>query len=73
MKATIEFILPEEQSTYKIHNQCMDMYRVIIDLKETLRSKLKYAKLTNSQRKIYEEINDNFFELMEGYGVATDL
>ena len=73
MKAIIEFNLPEEESTYKIHNQCIDMYSVILDMKEELRAKLKYSKLNKHEYKTYEKVHEFLINLLAEYRINTDL
>jgi len=65
MKATLEFNLPEEKETWKITNDAVDWYTIVIDLDNYLRGKIK-----NEDRKwaepetIYQEVRDTLYELL---------
>jgi hypothetical protein len=43
MKATLEFNLPEDEREYQIANQARDLFCVIGNLEDALRSYLKYG------------------------------
>jgi len=42
MKAIIEFELPEDQEEYQMANNASKIYMALWDIKQLLRSKLKY-------------------------------
>lgn len=67
MKATIEFELPEDQDQYEIANNASKMYLALWDIKQLLRSKLKYNPdgLNSEQLTQWEIMQDEFFEILD--------
>ena len=73
MKATLEFNLPEDQAEYDMCNKSSDMYGVIWEMMQWLRSETKYAPddisedtinaLYKCKEKFNELINDNNLEI----------
>lgn len=64
MKATLEFNLPEDQSEYDMVINASKFYKIIWDMKQELRSKVKYAELSEEQYKAYDSMRDFFNNLI---------
>jgi hypothetical protein len=58
MKATLEFLLPDEQAEHYCAIKGQDMLNVLWELKSELRSMLKYGELPEQQYEIVEKIQD---------------
>ena len=74
MKATIEFELPEDQDQYEIANNASKMYLALWDIKQLLRSKLKYNPdgLNSEQLTQWEIMQDEFFEILDNNNFKLD-
>lgn len=64
MKATLEFNLPEDQAEYDMVINSSKFYNIIWEMKKELRSKVKYAELSDSEYKAYESMRDFFNNLI---------
>ena len=73
MKAIIEFNLPEDQSYYDVVNQSPRMLALLWDLSEQLRSWYKYGHDFKDASDAVSGIQDEFFRLLNNYGVNIDL
>lgn len=62
-KATLSFKLPEEEQELKWAQEGFEYLRIVEDLDNYLRSKLKYSELTADQHKIYDEIRTELWRL----------
>ena len=58
MKATLEFLLPDEQAEHYCAIKGQDMLNVLWELKAELRSMLKYGELPDQQYEIVEKIQN---------------
>jgi hypothetical protein len=68
-RVILEFNLPEESEEFD-HAHKGSMYLLALeDIQNFLRSKLKYAELTDEQVKIYEGVQEKIFEAREKWGV----
>ena len=65
MKATIEFDLPTDEHEYYCASHGDNMYAALWDVKQELRSLLKYAEITSEQYDIVEKISDKFYMILE--------
>lgn len=65
MKGTLEFNLPEENEEFDVAVNAMSYRIALADVGDYLREKLKYSDLTEEQYKIYEEINERFYSIVE--------
>ena len=72
MKATLEFNLPEENSEYAMYQNAGKYHSVLWDLKTYLRNKLKYEEPTETSEKVYTEIRDKLFELLNEQGISDE-
>jgi hypothetical protein len=64
MKATLEFNLPEDQAEYDMAINAPKFYKIIWDMKQELRSKVKYAQLSEEQYKAYDSMQEFFNNLI---------
>lgn len=65
MKATLEFNLPEDRFEFQCATKGVAMYCAINEIKNLFRSKLKYGELTDEQYKLIDEINEEFYFILE--------
>jgi hypothetical protein len=67
MKAIIEFELPEDQEEYEKANNANKMYMALWDIRQLLRSKLKYNSdgLNDEQLEQWEAMRGNFFDILD--------
>ncbi len=66
MKAILEFNLPEDQDQYEMANDASKMYLALWDIKQLLRSKLKYNPdgLNTEQLEQWEIMQYEFYEIL---------
>ena len=69
MKAILEFNLPEDQEEYDMINNASKMYLSLWDIKQMLRSKLKYNPdgLNDEQLTQWEIMQGDFFEIFDNH------
>ena len=69
MKAILEFNLPEDQEEYDMINNASKMYLSLWDIKQMLRSKLKYNPdgLNDEQLTQWEIMQGEFFEILDNH------
>ena len=74
MKAIIEFELPEDQEEYEKANNANKMYMALWDIKQLLRSKLKYNSdgLNDEQLEQWEAMRGDFFDILENNDLKFD-
>jgi len=72
MKAKLTFNLPEDQAEFDFAVQGSKMYAALWDVKQELRSLLKYAELTSEQYDIVEKISDKFYEILDENQIKLD-
>ena len=74
MKAIIEFELPEDQEEYQMANNASKMYLALWDIKQLLRSKLKYNPdgLNDEQLEQWEAMRGDFFDILENNDLKLD-
>lgn len=63
MKVILEFNRPEDNEDIEIHMNAVKYYCALTDFSNYLRSKLKYAELSEEEAKILEEVRTKFFEI----------
>jgi hypothetical protein len=64
-KAILEFNLPEENEEFNLAIKGISYHCIIHDIKDKLRTKLKWEKLTEEQFDIYEEVQQWVFDAQE--------
>ena len=67
MKAILEFELPDDQEQYQMANDASKMYLALWDIKQLLRSKLKYNPdgLDDEQLTQWEIMQDEFYVILD--------
>lgn len=65
MKAKLTFNLPEDKHEWDNAVKADAMFCVLWDVKQELRSLLKYQELTSEQYDIVEKISDKFYMILE--------
>jgi len=72
MKATLEFLLPDEQAEHYCAIKGADMLNVLWELKAELRAMLKYGELPDTQYEIVEKIQDFLMSSLDDNDVNLD-
>jgi hypothetical protein len=72
MKATLEFLLPEEQAEHYCAIKGADMLNVLWELKAELRSMLKYEELPDQQYEIVEKIQNFLMSSLDDHEINLD-
>ena len=74
MKAILEFKLPDDQEEYELAVNAPKMYNAFWDIKQMIRSKLKYNPdgLTDAELKQWEIIQDEFYVILDNKNLKLD-
>ena len=74
MKAIIEFELPEDQEEYQMANNASKMYTALWEVRQLLRSKLKYNSdgLNDEQLEQWETMRGDFFDILDNNDLKLD-
>jgi hypothetical protein len=74
MKAIIEFELPEDQEEYQMANDASKMYTALWEVRQLLRSKLKYNSdgLNDEQLEQWEAMRGDFFDILDNNDLKLD-
>ena len=74
MKAIIEFEFPDDQEQYQMANDASKMYLALWDIKQLLRSKLKYNPdgLNDEQLTQWEIMQGEFFDILDNNDFKLD-
>ena len=74
MKAIIEFNLPDDRDEYEMANNASKMYLALWDIKQMLRSKLKYNPdgLNGDQLEQWEAMRGEFFDILDNNDLKLD-
>ena len=74
MKAIIEFEFPDDQEQYQMANDASKMYLALWDIKQLLRSKLKYNPdgLNDEQLEQWEAMRGEFFDKLDNNNWKLD-
>jgi hypothetical protein len=73
MKATLEFNLPDDKEDYEMMINASKYYLALWNMKQELRSKLKYAELSEQEYEIYEKVRDKYNEILDDNGINLDI
>lgn len=73
MEAILKFNLPEDSEEFAVASRAQDLYFVIYDLDQYLRSELKYKELDEVTYKAYENIRDKLYDILEYHGCSLDM
>jgi len=72
MKATIEYILPEDQFEFDNAVKSMKMWLALSEIKDELRTIWKYEDLKENQFEMVERIREKFFEILQENEINLD-
>lgn len=72
-KVTFMFNLPEEENEYRIMSQAQNSQRMLWDFSQQLRSWYKYNHNFKDADDALDKIRDEFYRLLNEYGVDIDL
>jgi len=64
-KVRIEFVLPEEQEEYKIHNNAAAYYSALWDFSQWMRSTLKHSE----SRPDLEQVQEEFYKILDNENI----
>ena len=68
---TLKFSLPDEEVEFDSAIRGADYRRVLEDLSNELRSKVKYGvNISNAERKVFDEVRELLFSLVDHYQVT---
>lgn len=75
MKAILEFNLPDDKQDFDLATRASDLWYVLYQLDQDLRSKTKYASddLPQDKYDAYEEVRDKLHELMSENNISFDM
>lgn len=68
----LEFNCPEEESEFSLANDGVKFYCCLLDIQQKIRKKLKHGDLNIKEEKIYNELEEFFYETLEDRGVNLD-
>jgi fatty acid-binding protein DegV len=69
MKAILEFNLPDDQGEYELCNKAQEMSDAIKDIRDYLRSKVKYDTQDEKKWEAYDEVYQQFYEIINDYNI----
>jgi hypothetical protein len=72
MKATLEFLLPEEQAEHYCAIKGADMLNVLWEMRKELHSMLKYGDLPDTQYEIVDKIQDFLIRSLNDHEINLD-
>ena len=72
-KVTFTFNLPDEENEYKVMSQAPNSQRMLWDFSQQLRSWYKYHHDFKDADDALNKIRDEFYRLLNEYGVDIDL
>ena len=74
MKAILEFELPDDQEEYEMAVDAPKMYNALWQIKQLLRSKLKYNpdELTDVELNQWEFMQDEFYLILDEQNIQLD-
>lgn len=72
MKASLIYSLPEEEAEFQNAIEGRDAKRVLWDLNEWLRSRIKYAMLPEAESRAMQETRDELHRLLADHRVRID-
>jgi hypothetical protein len=69
MKAILEFNLPEDQSDFDLAVKAVDMRIALDGIREYLRGKVKYDTHDEKKWEAYDEVYQQFYEIINSYDI----
>lgn len=73
MEAILRFNLPKDSEEFAVMSKAQDLYFVVYDLEQYLRSELKYKELDEATYEAYESIRDKLYDILEYHGCSLDM
>jgi hypothetical protein len=73
MKIKMIFNLPDDQIEYDMANKASAMYSFIWDVKQEIRTELKYNSLTDEQYEIMDKFSEFFHEKLIEYSINLNI
>lgn len=75
MKAILEYDLPEDQSNFNLAVKSWELWHVLWELDNFLRSNTKYAPddMSSDEFKAYEKVREEFYRIMNDNGVSLSM
>jgi hypothetical protein len=68
-KAILEFNLPEDQSDFELAVKALDMRIALDGIRQYLRGKVKYDTHDEKQWEAYNEVYEQFYEIINNYNI----
>jgi hypothetical protein len=72
MKATLKYNLPDDEFEFNCAMKSTKMYFALTEIKEEIRSVLKYGELRDDQYKFIEELQEKFHEILTDNEINLD-
>jgi hypothetical protein len=72
MKATLKFNLPEDQFEFDCAVKSTKMVFALTEIKEEIRSFIKYQELKENQYEIIDKLRDRFHEILSDNEINLD-
>ncbi len=72
MEAKLKYNLPEDEFEFNCAVKSTKMYFALTEIKEEIRSVLKYGELRDEQYKFIEEFNEKFHEILNDNEINLD-
>jgi hypothetical protein len=72
MEAKLKYNLPDDQFEFECAVKSTKMYFALTEIKEEIRSVLKYGELRDEQYKFIEEFNEKFHEILSDNEINLD-
>jgi len=73
MKAKLQYNLPDDQFEFDCAVKSMKMYFALTEIKEEIRSFIKYKSLKENQYEIIQEFSEKFHEILNDNEINLDL
>jgi len=73
MKATLTFDLPDDKHEHLCAVHGVDSVLALMEIRELLRSRLKYAELKDGAYEEIEKISEEFYQIVNNNGIAQIL
>jgi len=62
MRVIMTFNLPKDDYEYKLANNAVDMFHILLQVKEAIRSRLKYGEPSEAEAETLEELRRMIFD-----------
>ena len=73
MKATLEFDLPEERDAHTLAVRGEDLWCVLWDIAEYLRTEIKYGGHSEEAVEVFDDIRERFHDILDDHNVRLDM